>query len=103
MGSLFRVPVAVCSDVDEIFRELSGAGIESDAAVVRNETVLAGKCAYPGSGRAVWIGNEGNGLPDEISERCSRRITIPMHGNIESLNAAMAAGILMWEMTKGRE
>lgn len=102
MGSLFRVPVAVCSDEDEIFRELAGAGIESDAAVVRNETVFAGECSYPGKGRAVWIGNEGNGLPDEISDRCHRRITIPMHGNIESLNAAMAAGILMWEMTKGR-
>lgn len=103
MGSLFRVPVAVCSDVDEIFRELSGAGIESDAAVVRGDAVMAGSCSYPENGRAVWIGNEGNGLPDEISDRCHRRITIPMHGNIESLNAAMAAGILMWEMTKGSD
>jgi TrmH family RNA methyltransferase len=33
-------------------------------------------------------------------QRCERRLTIPMQGTIESLNAAMAAGILMWEMTK---
>ncbi|MDE5855200.1 MAG: hypothetical protein K2H19_09100, partial [Ruminococcus sp.] len=36
----------------------------------------------------------------EISERCNRRITIPMNGKINSLNAAMAAGIIMWELKK---
>lgn len=102
MGSLFRVPVAVCSDEDELFAELAKAGIKSDAAVVQGEAELAGSCSYPGGGRAVWIGNEGSGLTDEVIRRCERRITIPMQGNIESLNAAMAAGILMWEMTKGR-
>lgn len=103
MGSLFRVPIMICSDENEVFGQLEEYGIASDAAVVRDETDLAGKCTYYNESRAVWIGNEGNGLSDEISARCDRRITIPMHGNIESLNAAMAAGILMWEMTKGRE
>lgn len=102
MGSLFRVPVAVCADEDEIFAEFKKAGIESDAAVVWEDAELAGGCGYPFEKCAVWIGNEGNGLTDEVISRCTRRITIPMHGNIESLNAAMAAGILMWEMTKGR-
>ncbi|MDE6101795.1 MAG: 23S rRNA (guanosine(2251)-2'-O)-methyltransferase RlmB, partial [Ruminococcus sp.] len=36
----------------------------------------------------------------DISERCDRRVTIPMHSSINSLNAAMAAGILMWELRK---
>ncbi len=103
MGSLFRVPVLVCSDENEVFRQLEEHGIESDAAVVRDETDFAGERTYGEKGCAVWIGNEGNGLPDEVSSRCSRRITIPMYGNIESLNAAMAAGILMWEMAKGRK
>ncbi|MDE7137363.1 MAG: 23S rRNA (guanosine(2251)-2'-O)-methyltransferase RlmB, partial [Ruminococcus sp.] len=50
--------------------------------------------------QAVFIGNEGNGLPESISKRCDRRVTIPMSSNINSLNAAMAAGILMWELKK---
>ena len=40
------------------------------------------------------------GLPADIAQRCRRRVIIPMHGNINSLNAAMAAGILMWELSK---
>lgn len=102
MGSFFRVPVNVCSDEDELFSALEKEGIKSDAAVVQGEAEFAGKCGYDDSGRAVWIGNEGSGLTDHVISRCDRRITIPMHGNIESLNAAMAAGILMWEMMKGR-
>ena len=38
----------------------------------------------------------------EVVQQCERRITIPMKGDMESLNAAMAAGIMMWEMTKPR-
>ena len=102
MGSLFRVPVAVCNDEDKLFSELERKNIKSDAAVVQGAAELVGECDYSCTGRAVWIGNEGNGLPEDISDRCGRKITIPMHGNIESLNAAMAAGILMWEMMKGK-
>ena len=52
-----------------------------------------GQCLFR-KGTAVVIGNEGNGLPEEVSAACDRRVTIPMHGTIESLNAAMAAGII---------
>lgn len=102
MGSLFRVPVAVCSDENELFDILEEYGFETDAAVVSGDAELLGKCSYPDGRRAVFIGNEGSGLTEEVISRCTRRITIPMQGNIESLNAAMAAGILMWEMMKGR-
>ncbi len=101
MGSLFRVNVKVCSDEKEILDNFRSFGIVSDAAVVRDADAFAGDCTY-NKGCAVWIGNEGNGLPKEVSDACDRRVTIPMYGNIESLNAAMAAGVLMWEMTKGR-
>lgn len=103
MGSLFRVPVAVCSDEEGLFAELERAGIQSDASVVTGQAEVVGRGEYPSGKRAVWIGNEGSGLTDEVISRCARRVTIPMQGNIESLNAAMAAGILMWEMMKGRE
>ena len=56
-----------------------------------------------GSMGAVFrvIGNEGNGLSKEIINLCNDKVTIPMLGRAESLNAAMAAGILMWEMMRG--
>ena len=50
---------------------------------------------------AVVIGNEGKGLPKEHSDICKNRVTISMHGNIESLNAACAGTIILWEMFRG--
>ena len=49
------------------------------------------------------IGNEGNGLPREVSDACTAKLTIPMSAQANSLNAAMAAGLFLWEMTRYRE
>jgi TrmH family RNA methyltransferase len=48
------------------------------------------------------IGNEGNGLTEQAADAASARVHIPMKGNIESLNAAMAAGILLFEAARQR-
>lgn len=50
---------------------------------------------------AVYIGNEGNGMSSEVIEECSLRVKIPMSEKIESLNAAVSAAVLMWEL-RGR-
>ncbi len=50
---------------------------------------------------SVAIGNEGNGLTEEMKSLCDDLVTIPMKGRAESLNAATSASIIMWEMTKG--
>ena len=50
----------------------------------------------------VFIGNEGNGLTQALLDVCSKKTTIPMGGRAESLNAATAASIVMWEMVRGR-
>ncbi len=98
MGSLFRLNVMEIR-FDEIFPLFEKNGIKTFAAVVDSDAVPLTECDFSG-GAAVLIGNEGNGLPNEISRMCSERLTIKMHGNIDSLNAAMAAGIIMWEFTK---
>lgn len=49
---------------------------------------------------AVIIGNEGSGITEETKEECDLLITIPMKGRAESLNAATAAAVIMWEMVK---
>ena len=69
-------------------------------AVVSGDAVSVKECGFSG-GAAVLIGNEGSGLTAETSEKCSERITIKMHGTAESLNAAAAASILMWELMNG--
>lgn len=98
MGSLFRIPVYHSVSEDDVFPALSEAEIPSFAAVVDGGTDAV--CADFSRGGAVFIGNEGNGLSKETADRCSERITIKMNGSIESLNAAMAAGIIMWELMK---
>lgn len=99
MGSVFRMDIMTENDPDALFDLLNYNNITSSAAVIDTDAEDINSCGFSGS-QAVFIGNEGNGLPDDVAARCSRRVTIPMHGNINSLNAAMAAGILMWELKK---
>lgn len=99
MGSMFRVPVYRDINGDELFSALSDAQIESFAAVVDSDAKDVKKTDFS-RGAAVFIGNEGNGLDREITAKCGKRITIKMNGNTESLNAAMAAGIIMWELMR---
>ena len=99
MGSVFRMAIAVENDADALFEQLRGKGAVTSAAVIDKDAVPVTECDFTGT-QAVFIGNEGNGLPSDIAQRCTRRVIIPMHGNINSLNAAMAAGILMWELKR---
>ncbi len=101
MGSLFRVPLCCTSDPTTVLESCRKHQIETCAAVVDKDAVHVGACQFQ-DGTAIWIGNEGNGLSPEIAAACDRRITIPMHGTVESLNAAMAAGIILWEVKRGK-
>jgi len=96
MGSLFRMPV-IDTDISTAMSYFKGCGIKTYAAVVDSSALSLSSCDFS-EGGAVFIGNEGNGLPDDVALQCSERLTIKMHGNVDSLNAAMAAGIIMWEL-----
>ncbi len=99
MGAVFRLPVYEMPDVGALSDALHEANIRSFAAVLHKDAKPVTEC-HLGKGCAVWIGNEGNGLSADAIEACGEKLIIPMQGNAESLNAAMAAGILMWEMMK---
>lgn len=99
MGSIFRLPVYCDISAEEIFHALECAGLPSFAAVVDREAEDIRNVDLKGGG-AVFIGNEANGLDRDIKERCTQLVTIGMNGNAESLNAAMAAGIIMWELVR---
>lgn len=99
MGSIFRMNICIENDTDALFDMLGKGGVSTAAAVIDSDTEKITDISFTGR-YAVFIGNEGKGLPTEISASCTRRVTIPMNGTINSLNAAMAAGILMWELKK---
>ena len=97
MGAIFRQRVAELT-LEEL-RELSkvtpvyGAALRKDAVDIRKLDL---------SGAAVAIGNEGSGLSEELLELCAGTVIIPMSPRCESLNAAVAASVAMWEMSRDR-
>lgn len=97
MGALFRVPFMTVKSSAEFISEFNETGT-SYAAVVRGGEPL-GSFSFENNSLVV-IGNEGNGLKDATQALCKKKITIPMKGVAESLNAAIATGILVWEMMK---
>ena len=97
MGAIFRVPFIVCDDECAFVKDFNKSG-KSYAAVVRGGTSIT-EFKYDETS-LICIGNEGNGLTDDLVKVCTYPVTIPMKGNAESLNAAAAAGIIMWEMIR---
>lgn len=100
MGSLYRVPFVIGEDLKEIVCTLKQQDITLYAAHLKGEKSYD-KPDYT-KGTAFLIGNEGNGLTDEAADLADEYIRIPMAGQVESLNAAMAAGILMYEVNRQR-
>jgi len=98
-GSLFRVPMLVAS-AEETFERLLEAGVRVFATAL-----LAGKAvndADLAASVALIIGNEGNGVPADIAAQASGSLTIPCPGPVESLNAAVAASVLLYEASRQR-
>ena len=99
MGSLFRLKTEESLVLEEIVERMTAGNIPVYAAVVESDVLSLADCDFT-AGAAVVIGNEGNGLAPEAVALCGRKLTIRMKGNANSLNAAMAAGIIMWEMLR---
>lgn len=98
MGSISRINIYIENSFERTVSVLKDSGISCIAAVVRNGSLLSSY--HFGRKCAVFIGNEGRGLSDEHTALCDDRVTIDMHGRLDSLNASVAAAIIMWEMSK---
>lgn len=100
MGSIYRMPVIYVEDLLKLLATFKRKGIKSYAAH------LDGKNTYDKedyqSGTAILIGNEGNGLREEVANAADIWVRIPMQGHVESLNAAIAASVLMFEVYRQR-
>lgn len=100
MGSIYRIPFVYVEDV------VSLKGLFHEKQIRSFAAHLFGKNSYDGEsylgGTAFFIGNEGNGLTQAAAAAADCLIRIPMCGQVESLNAAMASGILMYEAARQR-
>lgn len=99
MGALFRLPIHICQSLEEEIENCEKLGINTFATVPDRDAKNVVTVDFSKGGMCI-IGNEGNGVSKEIIEKCTERITIKMDGRAESLNAASAAAIIMWEMAR---
>lgn len=100
MGSIYRVPFVYVTSLEEASAQLKAKNIRLFAAHLKGRSWYDGEDYRKGS--AFLIGNEGNGLREETAALADTYIKIPMQGRVESLNAAMASGILMYEAARQR-
>ena len=99
MGGVFRMPLLRTGDMVSTVTALQEKGLTAYACVVDADATPITQVSL-GAGSVALIGNEGNGLRPDTVAACAQRVTIPMTGRAESLNASMAAGIILWEMTR---
>ncbi len=100
MGSIYRVPFLYTDNLLEIVEEMKKRQIQVLAAHLQDSTDYD-KLSYK-NGTAFLIGNEGNGLSPAVSQSATKYIKIPMQGKVESLNAAVAASLLVYEVYRQR-
>lgn len=95
MGSIYRVPVLYVEDFMKSLEQLKESGVRLYAAHLEGkkkyyEVPYTKKCG-------ILIGNEANGLSEQVSNMADEKVIIPMGGKLESLNAAVAAALFMYE------
>ena len=96
MGSIFRLPFAYVEDLKETIRELKKQGISFYATHLKGEKSY--KDIKYSDRSAILVGNEARGLSNEVAELADNYVIIPMSGKVESLNAAVAAALMMYEV-----
>ncbi len=98
-GSVFRVPL-LAADPEDCFARLREAGVQVFTTALRGAKP-ADLANFTGA-VALLIGNEGSGVPEQIASQAQGAITIPCPGPVESLNAAVAAAVLLYEAARQR-
>lgn len=95
MGAIFRQDTVqmTLSELAAVDIKIYGAALREGARDIRLEDMR---------GCAVAVGNEGSGLSREMLDICAGTVIIPMDPKCESLNAAVAASVIMWEMYRGK-
>jgi len=98
-GSVFRLPLLAVT-AEECFSRLRVAGVKIWTTAVQGAEAV--HTADLAGATAILIGNEGNGIPSEVAAQADGSLTIPCPGPVESLNASIAASILLYEASRQR-
>lgn len=100
MGSVYRMPFLYTEDLQDVMKQLQKKGVTLYAAHLKGDQFYH-QLDFKGAA-AFLIGNEGNGLKEETARAADVYMKIPMEGKVESLNAAVASVILMYEAARQR-
>lgn len=100
MGAVFRIPIIYFDSFNSAAEALIENGYNIYASSLSTDDYMY-QCDFKNK-TALVIGNEANGIPDEHILKCTHKVKIPMPGSAESLNAAVAAGILIYEVVRQR-
>ncbi|MDR0915043.1 MAG: RNA methyltransferase [Oscillospiraceae bacterium] len=98
MGAVLRLPFCTVEDTTQFLTNFNTCG-ESYAAVLNAEAQSLNNCSFNKTS-LIAIGNEANGLSESVIANCTHSVYIPMGGNCESLNAAVAASIFLYVLGK---
>lgn len=99
MGSMLRMPFLFVSDMPEAMKDLENKGYVTLSSTPGEGAEDITKTGL-GEKTVCVIGNEGNGVEEATAQSCMHRVRVPMRGRAESLNASMAAAIIMWELMR---
>lgn len=100
MGSIFKVKITIVLSLADFVRVFRECGRRIFAAELTDNALPLSAVSLSRSD-AVIIGNEGHGIPTEVSALCNASVYIPISSKTESLNASVAASVFMWEQSKG--
>ena len=106
MGPLFSMPITRVEDLASSIRALRATGRRVYAAALDDTALRLGSSEFAADRRGsngcacAVIGNEGHGLSSPVIRACDRSVFIPMQADTESLNAGVAAALMMWELCK---
>ena len=101
MGSSFSLPLMACEDLASTLKTSKAKGIQILCTSLEDSQDYTA-CDYQ-KGCIIVIGNESQGVSDEVFQEATTRVKIPIYGQAESLNAAVAAAIIMYEAIKQRK
>lgn len=99
MGAFFRLNIIACNDLQQFISQAKALSMTVAASTPSADAVKITDIDFS-EGVICIVGNEGNGVSEETMKNSSVRVTIPMGGRAESLNASTAAAILIWEMMR---
>jgi tRNA G18 (ribose-2'-O)-methylase SpoU len=101
MGSIFQIPWTVVDSAAELFSILQASGFVTAALSLRDDSIrIDHPIIKEAMALALYLGNEGSGLPAERIASCDYSVKIPMFHGVDSLNVAAASAVAFWECRK---